>query len=83
MITIKHMCVDVRGALMNWVDREWHHVITDDAGKKLSAREAKLALLDELAKGHFKIPVGGPCEGFDYSGGGCPGHTVPDEELPP
>lgn len=77
-----HMCLDVRGALMNWKDREWRNVITDDSGKLLSSREAKLALLDELAKGHYKIPVGGPCEGFDYGeNGGCPGHDTHDVEA--
>jgi hypothetical protein len=78
-----HVCLDVRGALMNWVPSEWNGVITDDSGKKLSAREAKMALLNELAQGHFKLPFGDPCEGFDYGeNGGCPGHPVPDEEVP-
>ncbi len=63
MSTRIHMCLDVRGALMNWTDEEWHNVLIDDSGKPLSAREGKMALLNELAKGHCKIPIGDDCEG--------------------
>jgi hypothetical protein len=67
-----HLCLDVRGALLNWSDREFKGVFKHDDGRVMSPREAKLALMDEIAKGHKVIPCG-PCEGFDYQTG-CPGH---------
>ena len=72
-----HMCLSVRGALMNWSDRQFDGVFTHDDGRSMTPMEAKAALLDELAKGHEVIPCGPVCDGFDYGGGGCPGH--PDE----
>ncbi len=75
---ITHMCVSVRGAIRNW--RDWAGSITGDDGKRLMTKhEIQNALMDELAKGHEVIPLGNPCEGFDYSGGGCPGHSVEAE----
>lgn len=74
---IVHMQLSIRGALMNWRDREWVGVLTDDDGRKLSPREAKAALLDELAKGHEVLPIGPMCEGFDPVTG-CPGHDAED-----
>ena len=71
-----HMCMDVRGALRNWKDSEWRGVMTDDDGKSLSPREAQDFLFDELARGHVVIPLGPVCEGFDYSGHGCPSHEI-------
>ena len=76
-----HVCQSVRGALMNWRDEEWQDCCTDLAtGRTLTPREVKEAFLDELSKGHEVIPFGEPCEGFDYSGGGCPGHESEEPE---
>lgn len=72
-----HLSLDIRGALLNWVDSEWIGVVTDDDGRKLSPREAKARLLDELANGKKFLPIG-ECEGFDYQTG-CPGHEIPDQ----
>jgi hypothetical protein len=33
--------------------------------------------MDELVRGHDVIPMGEPCEGFDYKKG-CPGHEQVD-----
>ena len=79
-----HMCVSVRGVL-RWPDRklvsDWSGCITDGAGKSLkTAFEIREFWMDHLAKGHEVIPLGEPCEGFDYGGKGCPGHPMPDEE---
>lgn len=71
-----HMSLSVRGALTNMTRRELGALFKHDDGRKMSADEAKDALMDELAKGHEVIPFGGPCEGFDYAGRGCPGHEV-------
>lgn len=74
-----HVCLNVRCALLNWSNREFRHMVRN--GQPLSPREARAALLNELARGHEVIPIGPACEGFDYSGGGCPGHDI-DEERP-
>lgn len=75
-----HMCMDVRGALHNWSDREMQGVFTDADGKPLSIREAKEFLMDEIAKGHRVIPIG-DCDQFDFQTG-CPGHitSCPESE---
>lgn len=78
--TVQHMCQSVRGALLNWKPRDYCN-IRDADGRPMTPREVKAALLDHLAKGHEVIPFGEPCEGFDYSGGGCPGHDVPEGEA--
>ncbi len=69
-----HMCLDVRGALANWSDREMRGVFKDKDGRVLSVREAKDFLMDEIAKGHRVIPIG-DCDAFDFETG-CPGHPV-------
>lgn len=76
-----HMCISVRGALRNWKPREWRNCCTDpETGLTLTPDEVHDALLDELAKGHEVIPFGEACEGFDYSGKGCPGHENENRE---
>ena len=72
-----HVCLDVRGALLNWTDRQMKGLLLHDDGRKMSAREARLALMDEIAKGHAVIPCS-PCDNFDYSGPGCMGHDLPN-----
>lgn len=40
----------------------------------------KIAYLKrQLQEGVECLPVGEPCEGFDFSGGGCPGHEIESE----
>lgn len=67
-----HTCISVRGALMNWNPNNWRGATHDD-GTPASPSEFKAFLLEELSKGREVIPFGDPCEGFDYSGRGCPG----------
>ena len=74
METIRHMCLSVRGVLLNWSDSQLEGVFKHDDGRPMTPQEAKATLLDELAKGHEVIPCGPACEGFDFTGGGCPGH---------
>lgn len=69
------MCLSVRGAL-NMPKSKLRGWIRHDSGRLMTPDEARHALMDELAKGHEVIPMGEPCEGFDYTKG-CPGH--PDE----
>jgi hypothetical protein len=79
---IAHLCLSVRGALKNWTPGDFVNLVRRDDGRWATPAEAKDFLLDELSKGHEVIPFGEPCEGFDYSGGGCPGHvegSAPEE----
>ena len=75
-----HVCLDVRGALMNYRPRDLASLFVDANGRRLNAREAKAALLDELAKGHLKLPVGEACGGFSFTDG-CPGHDIPEDDA--
>lgn len=72
------MCQDVRGALKNWSRRQLGQMFKRADGRRMPADDAMNLLLDELAKGHEVIPIGPACKGFDYSGGGCPGHDSHD-----
>ncbi|QZN81657.1 hypothetical protein K5K93_04270 [Stenotrophomonas sp. DR822] len=47
-------------------------------GDPVTAAEARRVLTDHLANGRRVIPLA-PCEGFDYSGTGCPGHLAAAE----
>ena len=77
--TMYHCCLNVRGMLKNGRRRELAAMFRSSAtGKRLTADEAKDVLLDHLAKGHEVIPLDPTCEGFDFTGGGCPGHSVGD-----
>lgn len=80
--TIVHCCLSVRGALKTMTRGQLGKLFRHDSGRRMTADEAKDALMDELAKGHEVIPLGTACEGFDYSGGGCPGHVTSDEVAP-
>lgn len=69
-----HMCLDVRGALMNWDDRRMRGVFQHDDGRPMTVFEAKQTLMDEIAKGRKVIPCA-PCDNFDYQRG-CQGHPA-------
>lgn len=73
-----HMCLNVRGFLNNRrFPKDFQHLFRRSDGVSLTPEEARDHLYDELAKGHEVIPLTNePCPGFDYSGGGCPGHDV-------
>lgn len=72
-----HMCVDIKGALLNWTDRQNVGVWRGDDGKVLSPWAVKRNLIEALAKGYKYLPVG-DCEGFDFQTG-CPGHERTEE----
>jgi len=74
---IGHVHLDVRGALTTMSNRELSNLFSNSStGRGLTAEEARSVLLDHLEAGHKVIPLGKACEGFDYAGGGCPGHEV-------
>lgn len=73
--TIHHVHLSVRGALTNMTKRDLAGLFSEvSTGRALSADEARQVLFDHLAQGHEVIPLDPACEGFDYAGGGCPGH---------
>jgi hypothetical protein len=91
MTTTAYLCLNVRGALRNMTKREKRGMFKHDDGRTMTADEADNALMDELVKGHEVIPMntecGNPCRyascsGFDFSGGGCPGHASGEQPTP-
>lgn len=80
--TTHHIHISIRGMLKNATRRELAKLLVDtDTGRNLTADEAKDALMDHLAAGHEVMPCGAACEGFDYSGGGCPGHEATAQQA--
>jgi hypothetical protein len=73
-----HLCLDVRGALHNWTDRDFKGVLQHDDGRPMTPREARDALMDVIARGHKVIPCS-PCNNFNYQTG-CQGHEEPEAE---
>jgi hypothetical protein len=74
-----HVHLDVAGALTNFTDQDLVGLFQrNPPGEPLTAAEARRVLTDHLANGRHVIPLA-PCEGFDYSGTGCPGHLAEAE----
>ena len=71
-----HMCMSVRGALRKPRKQLKGMLMTAD-GRSLSAGEVFEALMEELAQGHEKLPIG-DCDNFDYKQG-CLGHEQKEE----
>lgn len=74
------MCLDIRGALLNWENRMFENMFKTDDGKTMSWMDAKLQLMDELAKGRNYIPYGN-CPTFDPVEKGCPGHLIENKLI--
>lgn len=72
-----HLCLDVKGVLLNWKKKQFSKMFQHEDGSFYTADEAKRTLLDELALGHEVLPIG-KCDNFDYKTG-CKGHT--DKEV--
>lgn len=71
-----HCCLDVRGSLKTMTKRQLAGLFRYSNGTKCTAEEATDHLLEALAQGKEVLPFGPPCDGFDFSGGGCPGHET-------
>jgi hypothetical protein len=71
-----HVHLSIRGYLRGATKRELGQLFEDGNGRQLSADEAREHLMDLLAQGKEVIPLGETCEGFDFSGNGCPGHLT-------
>ena len=80
--------MNVDGFLHNHKYPRGYDIFQHDDGREMSPAEALTFLQLEKAKGHVVIPCSGDCgnpcahagdgcKGFDYSGSGCPGYSVP------
>lgn len=72
-----HVHLSVRGAIRDFSKRQLKGLFNLEDGSPCTADQAKDRLLECLAQGREVLPFGAPCEGFDYKGGGCPGHDTP------
>ncbi len=72
------MACNIQGLIDHYKGKSLAGVIQDD-GRPLSHQEARIYLHNRQVKGWKVIPVNTDCEGFDYFGGGCPGHEVKEE----
>ena len=79
---IRHMCLDVRGVLLNWtrpMQKRMAPLFIINGRQLTTADELRAFLADCLAEGKEVIPLTNEaCEGFDYKTG-CPGHERPDD----
>ena len=75
--TTYHLHLCVRGALRDFSKRQLKGMFRLEGGRECTADEAKDNLLECLAQGKEVLPFGPVCEGFDFAGGGCPGHHQP------
>lgn len=66
--------LSVRGALRAFSKRQLKGMFRFEGGRECTADEVRDHLCECLAQGKEVLPFGKPCEGFDFSGGGCPGH---------
>lgn len=84
--TQRHMSVNIEGMLRNFgVPGKKNYssmagIFQDENGKEMSDANARIFLHNAKLKGWKKIPCGN-CEGFDYFGGGCPGHPITKKEY--
>jgi len=93
-MSTRHVCLNlsVRGAIRNLnAQRSQKSGFQFDDGRPMNKAQAIDALMDELAKGHEKLPMGpkcgkpcghAGCKGFDYgTQGGCPGYSEDEDKA--
>lgn len=75
-----HCCHSIRGPLANWSKAEWKRNAKGwrKDGWPMTADQLKDFFMDQFSMGREVIPLGAPCEGFDYKTG-CPGHEIKDD----
>lgn len=74
-----HLALSVRGYIAG-PDKDLKGLfLNHKTGLPLTPREAREFLMNELVKGHEVLPIGKPCEGFDFKKNGCPGHEQSEE----
>lgn len=74
-----HVAISVRGYLRRACESraKWAPpgIVSTETGKRLTRLEFIDALMDLLAEGNERLPIGAPCEGWDPKTG-CPGHPT-------
>lgn len=82
---IFHLSLNIAGFMQENKFPDGYDIFQRDDGTPMSPGAAFTYLNAEQAKGHKVIPCsskcGNPCAqtgcaGFDYQGGGCPGHPI-------
>ena len=79
MKEIRHMCLDIEGALRYHGKRSMRGLIKEDNGAEWTDKMVRDYLKECLAKGWKVLPFSKDCEGFDYQRG-CPGHLINEED---
>jgi hypothetical protein len=77
------MCISVTGVLRRTnaeLADEWKGAVRVGDVVLVKGSDIRKAFQAHLDDGHQVIPFGEKCEGFDYSGKGCPGHPMADDE---
>lgn len=69
-----HCHLDVASALKTFSNEKLSSLFEHDDGRNFSAQEARSHLVELLSRGYRALPFGNACDGFDFAGGGCPGH---------
>ena len=72
MKEIRHMAIDIAGALRFYGKKSMRGLITEDNGAEWTDKMVRDYFKQSLAKGWKLLPMGN-CEGFDHQTG-CPGH---------
>lgn len=78
MKEIRHMSMNIEGALRNYGRKSMKGLIIDDDGTEWSNTKVRNYLQECLNKGWRLLPCSN-CDGFDYQKG-CPGHPMKEEQ---
>ena len=89
--TQMYLSLDIEGFISAARFPDGYRIFDRTDGTEMSPVEARTFLAIELAKGRKVIPCSSECSapckhsasgctGFDYKGGGCPGHRVDDAQ---
>jgi hypothetical protein len=70
-----HLSINIEGILKVFKKKKID-IFTHDDGLPMSDKQARKHLAECLVKGWTVLPASPLCVGFDYTGGGCPGHEV-------
>lgn len=74
--TIHHVCIDLEG-VRRWTNKDLERLFTCQ-GEKITAREIREWIDEQLAEGIRVIPFGEACNNFDHVNG-CKGHPIIEE----
>ena len=78
MKEIRHMALDIQGALRFYGKRSMRGLIKEDNGAEWTDKMVRDYFKECLAKGWKLLPCAGKdCEGFNHQTG-CPGHPQND-----